>query len=105
MTTNLAVSMEFVFTGTLNLPITSLVKVNYYRMGALLSNKGSNWSSMLESSQLFAENCMKLMKEETSKSNTHIVTRFDYQNLCFSVQETMDLNEGQPMGLPCLRLV
>ncbi|XP_050876247.1 uncharacterized protein LOC127079941 [Lathyrus oleraceus] len=68
MTTNLVESMNSVFKGTRNLPITAL------------------------------KNCMKVMKEETLKSNTHQVSIFDYQHHTFSVKETMDHGEGKPMG-------
>lgn len=77
--------MNFVFKGTHNLPITTLVKVTYYRMKAFFANRGSKWNSMLQSYQMLIENGMNVMKDETNKSNTHIVTRFDRQNLCFSV--------------------
>ncbi|CAK8564722.1 unnamed protein product [Lathyrus sativus] len=43
-------------------------------------------------------NCLKVMKEETTKSSTHQVRIFDYRNNVFSVQETMDHGEGKPMG-------
>lgn len=38
---------------------------------------------------------MNLMKEETRKSNTHQVTKFDQHKYCLSFQETIDHNEGR----------
>lgn len=56
------------------------------------------WSSVLESGQLFSENCMKFMIEETRKANTHRITTFNHHSYNFSVEETMDHNEGRPVG-------
>ena len=48
------------------------------------------------SGQLFSECYMKVMKEETIKASTYAVTIFDRHRQNFSVQETMDHNEGRP---------
>lgn len=40
---------------------------------------------------------MKVMKEETIKANTHVVTRFNRHRYSFSMEETMDHNEGGQM--------
>ncbi|XP_058742223.1 uncharacterized protein LOC131614679 [Vicia villosa] len=98
MTTNLVESMNSVFKGTRNLPITALVRATYYRMGTLFAERGAKWSAVLSSGQTFTENCMKVMKEETAKSSTHHVRIFDYNHNTFSVKETMDHGEGKPMG-------
>lgn len=34
---------------------------------------------MLQLGKLFNENCMKFVKEETAKTNTHVVTMFDFR--------------------------
>ena len=53
---------------------------------------------MLQSGQLFNENCMKFIKEEVVKANTCVVTMFDRRKGWFSVEETMDYNERRPGG-------
>ncbi|CAK8541689.1 unnamed protein product [Lathyrus sativus] len=98
MTTNLVESMNVVFKGTRNLPITALVRATYYRLGSLFAERGGKWSVVLNSGQTFTDNCLKVMKEETTKSSTHQVRIFDYRNNVFSVKETMDHGEGKPMG-------
>ncbi|CAK8562153.1 unnamed protein product [Lathyrus sativus] len=98
MTTNLVESMNTVFKGTRNFPITALVRATYYRLGSLFAERGGKWSVVLNSGQTFTDNCLKVMKEETTKSSTHQVRIFDYRNNVFSVQETMDHGEGKPMG-------
>ncbi|CAK8530965.1 unnamed protein product [Lathyrus sativus] len=98
MTTNLVESMNAVFKGTRHLPITTLVRATYYRLGSLFAERGSKWSAVLNSGETFTDNCLKVMKEETTKSSTHQVRIFDYANNVFSVKETMDHGEGKPMG-------
>ncbi|XP_050884761.1 uncharacterized protein LOC127087884 [Lathyrus oleraceus] len=48
------------------------------------------------SSQLSSECCMKVMKEEAIKASTEAITIFDLHRQIFSVQETMEHNEGRP---------
>lgn len=98
MTTNLVESMNFVFKGVKNLPITALVRATYFRMGTLFESRRSKWGSVLQSGQMFSETCQKFLKEELAKANTYLVTMFDRQKVWFSVQETMDHNEGRPRG-------
>lgn len=98
MTTNLVESMNSVFKGVRNLPITALVRATYFRMGTLFETRRSKWSSVLQSGQVYSETCHKFLKEESAKANTHLVTMFDRQKGWFSVQETMDHNEGRPRG-------
>ncbi|XP_058775566.1 uncharacterized protein LOC131649828 [Vicia villosa] len=96
MTTNLVESMNGVFKGIRNLPITALVEATYFRMASLFSKKGQRWSAVRESGQLFSESCMKFMKEQSAKANSHHVSAFDRFNRTFSVLETIDHNEGLP---------
>lgn len=98
MTTNLVESMNDIFKGIRNLPITALVRETYFRLGSLFATKGKKWSLVLQLGKLFSESCMKVMKEETIKDNTHAVTIFDHHRHTFSVKETMDHNEGIPNG-------
>lgn len=98
MTTNLIESMNSIFKCTRNLPITSLVGATYYRLGSLFVERGAHWSAMLKFGQTSTNNCIKVMKEETIKSNTHQVIIFDYNQNTFSIKETIDHNEGKPMG-------
>lgn len=44
--------------------------------------------------QLFNESCMKIMKEETIKGNTHVVIIFDCHRYNFSIEGIIDHNEG-----------
>ncbi|KAI5421166.1 hypothetical protein KIW84_044856 [Lathyrus oleraceus] len=77
MIRNLVESMNNVFKGIRNLPITALVKTTYFRLGSLFATRGKKWHSVLQSGQLFSEICMKEMKEETLKASTHVVSIFD----------------------------
>lgn len=96
MTTNLVESMNGVFKGIRNRPVTALVRATYFRMASLFAIRGKRWSAVSQSGQLFSESCMKVMKDESIKASTHAVTVFDRHRLTFSVQETMDHNEGRP---------
>ncbi|XP_058734136.1 uncharacterized protein LOC131605848 [Vicia villosa] len=96
MTTNLVESMNGVFKGIRHLPITALVEATYYRMASLFARRGERWSAVLESGQVFSETCVKFMKEQSAKANSHIVTSFNRFNRTFSVKETIDHNEGLP---------
>lgn len=66
LTTNLVESMNFVFKGIWNLPITVLVIATYFRLGSLFEIGCSKWSSVLQSGQLFSDASMKFI-EETAK--------------------------------------
>jgi hypothetical protein len=96
MTTNLMESMNYVFKGIQNLPITALARATYFRLESLFEIRRLKWSSVLQSKQLFSETSMKFIKEEASKANTHVVTMFDCCKDWFSVDEAMDHNEGSP---------
>jgi hypothetical protein len=98
MTTNLVESMNSIFKGIRNLPITALVQATYFRLGALFETRRSKWSSVLQSGQLFSDASMKFIRHEAAKANTHVVTVFDRTKGWFSVAESMDHNEGMPMG-------
>ena len=67
-------------------------------MGSLFDTRSSKWRAVLQSGQLFSECTMKTFNEEAAKANTHSVTVFDRIKGWFSVQETMDHNEGRPRG-------
>lgn len=75
-----------------------VVRETYFSLGSLFSIKDEKWNLMLLSGKLFSESYMKVMKEETIKARTHVVTRFDPHSYTFSVEETMDHNESRPMG-------
>lgn len=53
---------------------------------------------MLGLGKLFSQSCMKFLKVEIVKANTHMVAIFDRRQGWFSVPETMDHNEGRPRG-------
>ncbi|KAK2418781.1 hypothetical protein QL285_040946 [Trifolium repens] len=97
MTTNLAESMNSVLKGTRNLPITALVKSTYFKLVDLFVQRGKQWNAILNSGQTYTEKCMKIINEGVQKSRSHRVTNFDRQSLTFSVQETVNHNEGRPM--------
>jgi len=98
MTTNLVESMNSVFKGIRNLPIIALVHATYFRLRALFETRRLKWSSVLQSGQLFSDASMKFIRHEAAKANTHVVTVFDRSKGWFSVVESMDHNEGMPMG-------
>ncbi|CAK8568754.1 unnamed protein product [Lathyrus sativus] len=88
--------MNGVFKGIRNLPITALVRSTYYRLASLFATRGERWSTVLTSSRVFSESIMKLMKEDTIRASTHVVTVFDCHSQTFSVQKIMDHSEGRP---------
>ena len=47
MTTNLVESMNDVFKGLQNLPITALVSATYFRMAMLFPTRGKRWNAVL----------------------------------------------------------
>ncbi|XP_058757866.1 uncharacterized protein LOC131631102 [Vicia villosa] len=96
MTTNLVESMNGIFKGIRNLPITALVEATYFRMTSIFSTRGTRWSAVKESGQLFSESCIKIMKEQSVKANSYHVTAFDRFNRTFSVRDIIDHNEGLP---------
>lgn len=98
MKINLVESMNDVFKGIKNLPITVLVRATYFKLGSLSATRGKKWHSILQSGQLFSESYMKVMKEETLKASTHGISIFDRHIHSFSVKETHDHNEGRPNG-------
>lgn len=53
---------------------------------------------MFNYGQIVTENCMKVMKEEIEKSNTHQISIFDFERNTFSVKEMMNHSEGKSMG-------
>nr|XP_027186865.1 uncharacterized protein LOC113784814 [Cicer arietinum] len=71
MTTNLVESINRVLKGTRNLPITALVQSTYFKTGTLFPTKGKRHASILASGQVYTETCIKFMKLEISKSNSH----------------------------------
>ena len=96
MTTNLMECMNDIFKCIRNLSITKLVRTIYLRLASTFATRGERYSAVLMSGQLFSECCMKVMKDETIKASTHIVTIFDRHRQSFSVQELMDHNGGRP---------
>lgn len=74
MTSNLVKSMNDIFKGFRNLPITALVRATYFRLASLFATKGERCSAVLKLGQLFSESCIKL---ENIKVGTHTVTIFD----------------------------
>ncbi|CAK8573294.1 unnamed protein product [Lathyrus sativus] len=73
MTTNLAEALNSILKATRSLPITTLVKSTYYRLGLLFGKRGHDWTKLLASGQTFTENCNKGMDDETIKSSSHNV--------------------------------
>lgn len=69
--------MNDIFKGIRKLPITALARATYFRLGLFFTTKGEKWSLVLWSRQLFSESLMKVMKEETLKVSTYVVTIFD----------------------------
>src|ERR1051325_7233616 len=76
------------------LPITALVSTTYFRSASLFAERGEIWNTVVQSGQLWSESCMKFIKVESAKANTHLVTRVDRHNHKFIVKETLDNNEG-----------
>lgn len=68
MTTNLVESMNLVLKAIYNLPITTLVKSTYFRLGILFGKIGHDWTKMLDFGQVYTNNCMKGIEEAVIKS-------------------------------------
>jgi hypothetical protein len=98
MTSNLVESMNNIYKGIRNMPISAMVKATYYRTAALFALRGHEAGATIGSGAQFAEKCMDLIKEEVSKSTTHEVTHFDRMGYTFSVRETIDHKEGMAKG-------
>ena len=96
MTTNLVESMNGVFKGIRNLPVTALVSATYFRMATLFVTRGKRWHAVLQTSQVYSDACMKFMRQESAKASSHRVTEFDRHGHTFSVKETIDHNQGLP---------
>src|SRR3954467_6339649 len=96
MTTNLVESMNGVFKGIRNLPVTAIVSATYFRMASLFATRGKRWHSVLQTQQVYSDVCMKYIQQESAKANTHRVTEFDRHGHTFSVKETIDHNQGLP---------
>lgn len=96
MTINLAQSMSLTLKATCNLPSTTLVKSTHFSLGTLFGKIGHDWTKMLGSGQVYNNNCMKGIKEEVIKFNSHNFMQFDRQKFCFLVQETVNHNDGRP---------
>lgn len=89
--------MNSFFKGTPNLHVIALVSATYYRMRSLFVERGAQWNAVLKSRQTFIDYCIKVMKKETTNSNTHQVRIFYYNQNTFIMKETMDHDEWKPM--------
>ncbi|CAJ2648315.1 unnamed protein product [Trifolium pratense] len=104
MTTNLAESMNNVFKGIRNEPITALVQSTFYKCVVLFQRRATESAAVLQSGQQYSEACQKRIKEAMHKANSHQVIAFDRLNQTFRVMETVNHNEGRPMGRFLLKL-
>ncbi|XP_058756744.1 uncharacterized protein LOC131629957 [Vicia villosa] len=73
------------------------------RWGHVTTNLAKSMNSSfkgthLNSGQTFTESCIKVMKEETTKSSSYHERIIDYNHNPFSVKVTMDHGEGKYMG-------
>jgi hypothetical protein len=98
MTSNLAESMNNVFKGIRNEPITALVQSTFYKCVELFQRRGTQSTAVLQSGQEYTEACQKRIADAMLMANTHRVATFDRQKQTFKVKETMNHNEGRPMG-------
>ena len=98
MTSNLVESMNSVFKGIRKEPITSLVESTFYKCVDLFQRRATQSAAVLQSGQQFTEACQDRLTEEMEKANTHHVRTFDRQTQTFKVRETLNHNEGRPMG-------
>ncbi|PNX59609.1 receptor-like protein kinase HSL1, partial [Trifolium pratense] len=104
MTTNLAESMNNVFKGIRNEPITALVQSTFYKCVVLFQRRATESAAVLQSGQQYSEACQKRIEEAMHKANSHQVIAFDRLNQTFRVMETVNHNEGRPMGRFLLKL-
>jgi hypothetical protein len=98
MTSNLAESMNNVFKGIRNEPITALVQSTFYKSVEPFHRRGEQSAAVLQSGQEYSEACKKRIEDAMLMANTHQVLTFDRQKQVYKVKETMDHNEGRPMG-------
>lgn len=96
MIANFMESMNNIFKGIRNIPITTLVRKLYFMVASLFATSGGRWNAVLRLEQLDSESCMKMMKEENIKAGTYAIITFDCHIHTLSVQKIMDHNEGRP---------
>ncbi|GAU43784.1 hypothetical protein TSUD_378090 [Trifolium subterraneum] len=99
MTTSLVETMNSVLKDIRNKPITAMVQSTYYRCATLFAERGKQAATILDSSQDYTEQCMNHIVDAVQKATTHQIVRFDQQNHTYSVRETVNHNEGQPMRI------
>ena len=78
MTSNLAESMNNVFKGIRNEPITTLVQSTL--SVELFQRRGAQSTAVLQSGQEYTEACQKRIADAMLMANTHRVATFDLKN-------------------------
>jgi hypothetical protein len=79
MTSNLAESMNSVFKGILNEPISTLVQSTFYKCVEQFQRRGTQSATVLQSGQEYIEACQKRIADAMLMANTHRVSTFDRQ--------------------------
>ena len=93
MTSNPIESMNNIYKGIRNMPVSAMVKATYYRTATMFALRGHEAGATIGCGAQFAEKCTDMIKEEVINSATHQVTHFDRMGYTFSVRETIDHKE------------
>nr|KYP31704.1 hypothetical protein KK1_047831 [Cajanus cajan] len=104
MTTNLVETINFILRKTTNLPISAIIMLKYKRCNSLFIQRGKEVDAKLRVGQVYTKIINRAMRDAKSKANSHHVLEFDRRNICFLVQEMINLREGRSTRTFTVRL-
>ncbi|XP_057425602.1 uncharacterized protein LOC130718966 [Lotus japonicus] len=87
MTTNLAESVNKVFKGARNMPITALVKCTYARLVDYFVQRGIAARDQLAARQVYCNKVMVALAKNHEKACAHIVRTYNVERTRFEVEE------------------
>ncbi|XP_015963931.1 uncharacterized protein LOC107487748 [Arachis duranensis] len=90
MTTNLVECINSVLKGARNLPVTALVRSNFYRLNELFTRKSTEAHDRLRNGFTYSEFATKRVEESFRRVENIVVNRFNRRNEMFEVREMQD---------------
>lgn len=87
MTTNLAESVNKVFKGARNMPITALVKCTYARLVDYFVQRGIAARDQLQARQVYCHKVMVALAKNHEKASAHMVRTYNVERTRFEVEE------------------
>lgn len=87
MTTNLAESVNKVFKGARNMPITALVKCTYVRLVDYFVQRGIAARDQLQARQVYCHKVMVALAKNHEKASAHMVRTYNVERTRFEVEE------------------